>query len=940
MHNVKSAVSVGVMTALIGLAGLDMTINPIVAQTTPAVDRRASANQLLEQGRRDYDASQYDAAFQSWQQALQVYREIKNRSEEGETLRNLGRVSYVRKDYPQATQQFEQSLAIAREVKNRKGEGRSLGNLGLIYDVQKKGDKAIEAYNQSIQIAREVKDDFAEAISLENLGHLYKSRADFSQTHTNFQNSLTIWRKLKDRTREADLLLSLGNFYSSWRGNCSRAIEHYELSLPVFRELKNRGGEGAALGGIGTCHEESSKHDLAIEYQERSLAVARVVRSRRNEGISLTNLGVSYQSLDEIANNRWKSGLLSNDFSIPAQSIEQATKAVRYSQQGLKIAQEIKDRWGEAQALKNLGRSYGVLGKHQQAIESQLQRLKIVREYQNKATEAEVFATLGNLYRAIGDYPKAIEFHQQSVTFERSKNIPQYYTTRYALIDLAETYEKSGDYAQAIVAYQEAYGPLKKSGGGSLDTAIQSKLGITFAKMGKLSDAEAAFRLALGDDEMFRQAIAISRDTTDSVRIRMAEKQAENYRLLQKVLVRQNRINLALEVAEESRTRALVELLASRINGTPILKDNGLSNAPKMETIRRIAQEQNATLVEYSMVSRDLLYVWVIKPNGGIAFKSVNLKEFPLAIPQLVQNSRRSLGVRSSIEVSVKPNVQREENPEQFQQLHKLLIEPIAAELPTDPNQRVVFIPQGELFLVPFAALQDAQGKYLIEKHTISNAPSIQTLDLTRKRSKATPSQTPPVIVGNPTMPIWLGEQLEPLPGAEKEAIAIAKLFNIQAITGHQATKSTVLKQMQNASIVHLATHGLLDNVRSEIPGAIALAPSNNDNGLLTSNEIFDLKLNANLVVLSACDTGRGTITGDGVVGLSRSFIAAGVPSVVVSLWAVDDESTSSLMSDFYRNLKINPNKAQALRNAMLTTMKQHPSPKDWAAFTLVGEAE
>jgi CHAT domain-containing protein len=92
--------------------------------------------------------------------------------------------------------------------------------------------------------------------------------------------------------------------------------------------------------------------------------------------------------------------------------------------------------------------------------------------------------------------------------------------------------------------------------------------------------------------------------------------------------------------------------------------------------------------------------------------------------------------------------------------------------------------------------------------------------------------------------------------------------------------------------------------------------------------------------VLSACDTARGEVTSDGVVGLSRSLIAAGVPSVVVSLWAVDDQSTSALMGDFYRNLQHNPDKAQAMRQAMLSTMKQYPHPLDWAAFTLVGESE
>ncbi|HEY9297580.1 MAG TPA: CHAT domain-containing protein, partial [Phormidium sp.] len=160
-----------------------------------------------------------------------------------------------------------------------------------------------------------------------------------------------------------------------------------------------------------------------------------------------------------------------------------------------------------------------------------------------------------------------------------------------------------------------------------------------------------------------------------------------------------------------------------------------------------------------------------------------------------------------------------------------------------------------------------------------------------------------------------------------------------QAITGSLGTKANVVQKMSTARIIHLATHGLLDDFRG-LGSAIALTPSGNDNGLLTAEEILDLKLSADLVVLSACDTGRGRITGDGVVGLSRALISAGVPSVIVSLWAVPDAPTAQLMTAFYQNLQTNPDKAQALRQAMLKMMKTYPHPKDWAAFTLIGEAE
>ncbi|MEW5861795.1 MAG: CHAT domain-containing protein, partial [Cyanobacteriota bacterium] len=349
------------------------------------------------------------------------------------------------------------------------------------------------------------------------------------------------------------------------------------------------------------------------------------------------------------------------------------------------------------------------------------------------------------------------------------------------------------------------------------------------------------------------------------------------------------------------------------------------------------------------------LYIWVIKPTGEVTFRRSNLK--PLwqkensSLQNLVTNTRQSMGVRGrgGIEVAL---IEEASPTKRLQHLHQLLIEPIAKELPTEPNSRVIFIPQTELFLVPFPALQDSNGKYLIEKHTILTAPSIQVLDLTRQQGQRVETQSiaslqEALVVGNPTMPKVVlnpgesAQQLSNLPWAEQEAKDIAKLLKTQAITGSQATKVAIAQALPKAKIIHLATHGLLDDYRG-LGSAIALAPSNNDDGLLTAEEILNLKLNAELVVLSACDTGRGRITGDGVIGLSRSLISAGVPSVVVSLWQVPDNSTAFLMTEFYKNLQQNSNKATALRNAMLTTMKQqqYSDPMQWAAFTLIGEAE
>ena len=408
----------------------------------------------------------------------------------------------------------------------------------------------------------------------------------------------------------------------------------------------------------------------------------------------------------------------------------------------------------------------------------------------------------------------------------------------------------------------------------------------------------------------------------------------------------------------------------TNVNGKGVTTNQPVVDKPTLPLLQKIAKQQNATLVQYSVIvdeNKELLdiYIWVIKPTGEVTFRAPDLKSKKLLKPittvaelvgavnwleqnrnlaELVSISRESIGVRGGgVIVSENNHAAKPEN--QLKHLHELLINPIADLLPSKENDRVIFIPQSSLFLVPFPALQDEQGKYLIEKHTILTAPSIQVLDLTRRQrgAETATSLENALIVGNPIMPkvvLEPGQGAQELPNlkwAEKEAQDIASLLKTDAITGKKATKAAIVQKMPSARIIHLATHGILDDIRG-LGSAIALAPSGNDNGLLTAEEILNLKLNANLVVLSACNTGRGRITGDGVIGLSRSLISAGVPSVIVSLWAVNDNSTSFLMTEFYQNLQQKLDKATAFRKAMLTTMQKYPEPLNWAAFTLIGE--
>ena len=740
----------------------------------------------------------------------------------------------------------------------------------------------------------------------------------------------------QDRRNEALRLNNVGRRQLN-TGQVREALQTFEQALVIFRAIGDKAMEGIVLNNIGAVYRNLGQYSQALKYYEQSLVISKEVGEKALQGLTLNNIGLVYNYLG------------------------QYPQALKYYEQSLVISQEVGDKALQGLTLNNIGLAYNYLGQYPQALKYYEQSLVISQEVSDKAGKGRTLNNIGSVYRNLGQYPQALKYYEQSLVIR--KEVGDRAGEGTTLNNRGLVYNNLGQYPQALKYYSLALVITREIGDKATEGITLNNIGAVYNTLGQYADAEKTLFAAIEVWESLRPGL------TDSNKISIFETQALTYRSLQYALVAQNKTNMALEVAERGRARAFVELLAQRQSNNP---NNQLTvKPPTIEQIKLIARTQNATLVQYSIVYDDLknqgkedwhqssLYIWVVKPTGEVAFKQVDLKSLKTPLKDLVTNSRDAIGARnhrSLVVVGPGEGYEQQVQPtatQRLQQLHQILIQPIAQFLPTDPNSRVIFVPQNELFLVPFAALQDQQGKYLIQKHTILTAPAIQVLELTHQQRQSLRAQslTPLhgkdiLVMGNPTMPSIADatgklQQLSSLPGAETEAKAIAQLLQAQAFIGKDATKSVILQQLKTARIAHLATHGLLDDFKLlGVPGAIALAPSGNDNGLLTASEIFDLKLNAELVVLSACDTGRGDIKGDGVIGLSRSLISAGVPSIIVSLWAVPDAPTASLMTDFYRQVSQNSDKATALRNAMLTTMKQHPNPKDWAAFTLIGEAE
>jgi CHAT domain-containing protein/uncharacterized protein HemY len=1135
--------------------------------------KNAEANRLLQQGIETLNQGQVSEAQKYLQQALNIYRQIKDTLGEGETLKNLGNAYYLQADYAQAINYQQQALKIAQQIHNPDLESRALLNIGNAYRDWKKYPDGINYYQQSLVISRQSQIRQVEGIAIGNLGIAYYESKDYLKAVEILQQGLTIARSIEDNKLESLCLVYLGQVYNAMQ-EYAKAIEYYQQVLVISRKLDNRREEVIIVSALGLAYEKMGNNQKARDFYQLQLILAQGLNDKEQEiaarkNIERIQLPSNYQELEQVRQKLEQSRTSNNlpavvlalietgriynqqaNYSEAAKALElglqltrdmknsllesqvllefgttyslqkKPDKAIELYKQTLAIAQQIKKTNNsqikdlgietERIALIEIATNYTLQGDLRQAIEYRQQDLAIAGKLKNSLREGQAIYALGNLYWEQDNYIQAINYFEQSLATGRKINnlVLQVQSLRI----LATAYLGLGDFEQAInyaektkkiveeidkprqgqqtlstieidfltqlqseslsllgaaylfgsASHDKAIGyfqqnlelarnlPSSNNKVTALTNAYQS-LGSANAFLGKYDEAikyyeevlavrrsikepqfekinrqieganlqflssayaskgdikksveyaQESLAIAQEDNNLYGKAGALGNlgrtlflagnlpeaektlreaiNIFESVRTRLGEKDLQKvsffeiytdvYELLQQVLIAQNKSIAALEIAEQGRAKSFSELLVSRAGLTKI--PNASLN---LEQIKKVAKEQNATLVEYSIIynssqalvpariqglqpnQESKLYIWVVQPTGEVEFRSIDLKKsLNTSLAKLVTSSRNSIGVRGrKASILTELIVNEPEQKNRLQQLHKLLIDPIADILPKDPNSHVIFIPQGQLFLVPFPALQDANGKYLIEKHTILTAPAIQVLNLTHQQKlKPQPANLQAaLIVGNPTMPkvaTKLGDapqQLSNLAGAEAEANEIAKLFKTKAFTGNQAIKAKILPKLSQARIIHLATHGLLDDFKGlGVPGAIALAPSGNgelNDGLLTANEILDLKLNADLIVLSACDTGGGKITGDGVIGLSRSLITAGTPSVIVSLWSVPDAPTAELMTEFYRNWQQRKlNKAQALRQAMLTTMKNHPKPKDWAAFTLIGEAK
>ncbi len=628
------------------------------------------------------------------------------------------------------------------------------------------------------------------------------------------------------------------------------------------------------------------------------------------------------------------------------QKLAQFDKAEDLAGRSLALSRQLGDKPAEIAALNDLGSSYFRQGQLEPALEAYDQVLALQSSGNRSGGSSAAAGALGNVgavQAASGDLATATATYERGLTLVRQAGDRQGEAT--SLADLGLVQAKKGDYEGAIDFYLRALQANRPVGDSVQKSRILTRLGQVMEELGRLEKAEAFLRHS-GDIRDRLSATLSNGDTNKTV---LLEEQYHTYRLLQKVLIARDRPEEALEIADRARSQSLVEYLVASD------EDKGQNRKPlTVRQMRRLARDQKATLVMYSNLGDTQLLAWVVSPAGEITLHRIDPSQLGLSTATATAQARFDASNPIGEAIALWANRVRNNSSDESRSIpsnlvpsesfgsglrdgYRLLVKPIESSLPTTPGAKVIIVPDRELGLIPFGALTDENGVPVVERFAVSMVPSLKTLTaLNTRGATRIGSESNELVVGNPApMP----QGLSPLPGAEQEAIAIAQLRQVSPLLGAAATEATVKEQYSEARWLHFATHGTFnDNGGNDLSSWLALAPlGNREDGMLSMGEVFNSTIKAEMVVLSACDTGQGRVTGEGIIGLARAFLKAGSSSVVASLWKVPDNSTALLMETFYKELAAGQGKAEALRAAIRTTRAQYPHPRNWAAFVLMG---
>lgn len=909
---------------------------------------------------------QYNEAITEFQKGLEISQMLDDMMGEGMAHNLIGQVYYTQGFYAKALARYGEALNIADEVKSEKLEGDILNNMGAVYEAQGLYKEALTEYHKALDIAYILDDMTDQGKSLNNIGRIYYAQGLYKEAAAQYQEAFTIVQTTNDVKSKTRIINNMGTLYKA-QGLYKEALTQYTQALEIARKSNDREAQSITINNLGTTYHLQGQYAKALRLFQQALALDRNMGLLVNAAKTIHNIGGVYKEQGQYENalNQYMEALelFLNADDFQSQSITfnniggiyfslgQYTKALANYNKALAIQREINDRAGESRTLNNIGNVHHSQQQFDKALGTYQNALDIQREVGNRVDEGITIGNIGFVFQSQKHYEKALTNYTVALTIAR--DVGNLISEGTMLNNIGNLYETQEQIPEALHYYKQAMAVFETvrviSGDDTARTRFIAQYTPLYHRSLNLYTHEnlmvEAFLVSeQGRARSFNDALATGY-------IQLSDKEisqliAEELSHYQTFIVTQNK--LSYERAHTSPDPTLVAKLetqleqakmshAATLDAIEARDDQLAALVPNRKAVITLPETQDLLDGQSTLVSFWILEeraIAFILTNGSFDIVSIDVIEEEL--------NRQVKAFHDFAEID-------SAHPDAAKTLHNTLITPLLPHLNTP---HLIIVPHQALHYVPFAALTDGEN-YLMDDFAITYLPNASMLKFLPDADAPT-SYENALVVGNPVV----GEADEfdapllNLSSAEQSAQTIASLFGTTPLLTSEATETTVRQQVSTANILHLGAHGRYNTV-APMQSAIYLTPGGDEadvenNGRLRVQEVYSLPLdNIELVVLSACQTNLGYLdranplnnisAGDEIVSLNRAFLFQ-APTVIASLWTVDDAATSLLMEHFYTYLLDGKSKADALRLAQLDVREQYPNPFFWAGFTLSGD--
>jgi CHAT domain-containing protein/Tfp pilus assembly protein PilF len=810
--------------------------------------------------------------------------------------------------------------------------------------------QAIAAYNLAIGLAEKLRDTLGIAQPLNNIGLIQKAQGNYQQALDTFERTLKLGAELGDKAVQEAALNNIGLINSS-QGSYAQALEAFQKSLVLSQEIGSKSTIARAINNLGMVHYLQRNYDQALQYFEQSMSLKEQLNDKPGTVSGLSNIGVIYFDQGDFAH------------------------ALDYYQRSQKLAEELGNKELLASILVNIGDIYNYQTSYDLALKTYERSLAISEEIGTKNLLSETLSHIGDTFYVQGNFEKALQYSERAGEVGKQIGSPE--RLWYARTLAGKAHFARNRLDQARQAFEEAIAVIESirarlaGNEQQQEQFFENKLspyqGMVQLLIAQNKTGEA---LAYAERAKARVLLDVLRSGRVNIAKAMTTQDQEHERKLNNDLVSINnqisRESLRSRPDSSHLTDLQEQLQRARVDyesfqtglyvAHPELRvQRGEAQPVTAEEVAALIPDANGALLEY-VVTDDKVLLFVATRPPAKAQNTPNVKSYVIDIKRkdLVEKAERFRRQLAARDLGFR---------ETALGLYDLLLKPAAAQL--SGKSALIIVPDDALWELPFQALQPAQNRFLLEDYAISYAPSLTVLremiKLHRNRNQKAGNSVSLLAMANPALGsktkdrarlTLKDDQLASLPEAENEVKALAQLYGAarsKVYIGEQAREERFKAEAPNATILHLATHGILNDA-SPMYSQVVLSQNEgaaSEDGLLEAWEIMKLDLKADLVVLSACETARGKVgAGEGVIGLTWALFVAGSPTTLVSQWKVDSISTTQLMLEFHRNLKndFGSGKKQigaagALRQTAMKLLhtNEYRHPFYWAGFVVVG---